>query len=105
MKKTLLIIGGIVLAGGAFVAYRMMTSPRIDIESVDFGKKTVRYEMKAKGVMKGGTINLGDSGSTGGGGYELAVSSTNDSMYFKIIKNGKVVKKASVNFKTERISR
>lgn len=104
MKKTSLIIGGVVLAGGAVVAYRVMTAPKITIESVDWLKKTVRYEMKARGVSSAGTVNLGDGKRIGGGGYILAVASTRGgTMDFIITKNGDQVLKRTVDFKNKRI--
>lgn len=56
MKKTFLIIGGVVIgiASTAFVMYKLLAPPKFIVKSIDYNKKTITFKFgKKEYVFKG----------------------------------------------------
>jgi hypothetical protein len=108
MKEKLKIYAVLIGVVGLIVAVILIIrfikrKPKIDISSVDWLGKTAIYNMSAGGSMKGGTASLGESGSGGGGGYQLTVESKGNTMNFRIEKSGQVIKSKTIDFSKKSI--
>jgi len=108
MKQKLKLYGVLLGVIGLIVAVALIIraikrKPKIDISSVDWLGKTAIYNMSAGGSMKAGTATLGESGSGGGGGYQLTVESKGNTMNFRIEKSGQTIMSKTLDFSKKSI--
>ena len=105
MKKAYLIIGGIAAISLAYGGYALATSPKIVFTSIDWLKKTVHYEMSARGKSYKGVFVYGhESWSKTSGNWDFVIKTLDEGVQFRILKNGKVKLQRDVYFKSRTTS-
>jgi hypothetical protein len=103
-KKLILILVFAVAIGAGAWAYNRR--PIIQLESVNFLGKRIKYRMSCGGVSKAGALNFGEVFTAGGNGIELS-GNNNGNRYatFQIKKDGKLVKEVKVDFLKQAIDK
>ena len=106
MKKTLIIIGSLLAVGGIVVGigWYLRSVPKISVERVDWLNKKATVNMNAGKGFVGGVYLFGQTAmGTQSAGYSFENSTKGDLMYFKILKDGIILKETILDFKNQHI--
>ena len=92
MRALWTILGIITVAGGGYWAYNYFMKASINIESVDWLTKSVKYDMRSGQTSRSGVATASGSGvgSVGGPGGVLSVQAVLGNLVFTIRKNDKI---------------